>query len=220
MKVLINTNATRIEAAQLETLQRFRRSITMLQINIPSYEREEYNRMTGSSHYERVKENLHYLLTAKLPVSFSVNGSMGEYRKNAPLLSDMFSGQLVHEIYHNYTTDRAGILQNQYAQNIHMKSSLVGCKSPLQTMIIGWNGDVILCCNDYYKNNVYGNLSEGTIEEILHSEKAIAMRKRVFGEIQTDDEFLCRKCWHMKLAKKQRADFLKYMTQAAGQGEK
>ena len=86
-------------------------------------------------------------------------------------------------------------------------------------MIIGWNGDIILCCNDYYKNNVYGNLSEGTIEEILHSEKAITMRKRVFGEIQTNDEFLCRKCWHMKLAKKQRADFLKYMMQAAGQGE-
>lgn len=52
-------------------------------------------------------------------------------------------------------------------------------------------------------------------EDILCSEKAIALRKQVFGETQTDDEFLCRKCWFMKLTKKQRADFLIYLSKAA-----
>lgn len=216
LKVLINTNGTCINAEQMETLKQFRHCIRMIQINIPSYEKTEYNRMTGSSHYECVKENINRLLAEDLPVAFSVNGSVWEYAKNAPLLSDTFSGKLVHAIYHNFTTDRAGTLQNQYAQHIRIGSSLVGCKNPIQTMVIGWNGDIILCCNDYFKTHVYGNLRDGSISEILRSERAIALRKQIFGEIQTGSEFLCRKCWHMKLAKKQRADFLRYMKQTVG----
>ncbi len=54
LKVLINTNASHIKAEQIETLKRFRQSITMIQINIPSYDRAEYNRLTGSRHYDNV----------------------------------------------------------------------------------------------------------------------------------------------------------------------
>lgn len=215
LKVLINTNASYIKDGQMEALKRFRQSITMIQINIPSYERAEYNRITGSCHYNNVKKNINRLFEANLPVNFSINGSISEFRKNAPLLNNLFSERVVHGIYRNFTTDRAGTLDNQYAQNIHIKSSLAGCESPLQTMNIGWNGDVILCCNDYYKKNIYGNIRDGKLEEILRSEKAIALRKQVFGETQTDDEFLCRKCWFMKLTKKQRADFLIYLSKAA-----
>lgn len=41
-----------------------------------------------------------------------------------------------------------------------------GCDRPLDQAIISANGDVLICCRDWYHENVFGNVKNNTIEEI------------------------------------------------------
>jgi radical SAM protein with 4Fe4S-binding SPASM domain len=45
------------------------------------------------------------------------------------------------------------------------------CITPLAEFNILWNGDVILCSNDYTKKLVLGNISDSSIEEIWNGDK-------------------------------------------------
>lgn len=60
-------------------------------------------------------------------------------------------------------------------------------------MVIDWNGDVVLCCDDWNHSTVLGNLKKQTIEEIWRGEKLRKIR-----EAHTRREFykvpLCAGC--------------------------
>jgi radical SAM protein with 4Fe4S-binding SPASM domain len=45
------------------------------------------------------------------------------------------------------------------------------CALIWQKMIVDWNGDVVLCCDDWNHSTVLGNLKKQTIEEIWKGEK-------------------------------------------------
>jgi len=50
-------------------------------------------------------------------------------------------------------------------------------------MIVDWNGDVVLCCDDWNHSTVLGNLKKQTIEEIWKGEKLRKIREaHVKGE--------------------------------------
>ena len=52
----------------------------------------------------------------------------------------------------------------------------LGCKRPSQDAIVVYNGDVLLCCVDWWRTVCLGNLREQTLEEIWNSEKATKIR--------------------------------------------
>jgi radical SAM protein with 4Fe4S-binding SPASM domain len=60
-------------------------------------------------------------------------------------------------------------------------------------MVIDWNGDVVLCCDDWNHSTVLGNLKEQTIEEIWNGEKLRNIRKaHINGEFYKVR--LCSEC--------------------------
>lgn len=72
------------------------------------------------------------------------------------------------KIYSDITFDRAGVLQNQYAQNISIqKPKLSGCFLFSDTLFIRMNGDLHICCNDVNGQLVYANIRDGSFEEIF-----------------------------------------------------
>jgi radical SAM protein with 4Fe4S-binding SPASM domain len=57
------------------------------------------------------------------------------------------------------------------------------CALIWQKMIVDWNGDVVLCCDDWNHSTVLGNLNKQTIEEIWRGEKLRKIREaHVKGE--------------------------------------
>ncbi len=44
-------------------------------------------------------------------------------------------------------------------------------------MVVDWNGDVVLCCDDWNHSTILGNLKNQTIEEIWNGEKLRAIRQ-------------------------------------------
>jgi len=55
-----------------------------------------------------------------------------------------------------------------------------------------FNGDVILCCMDWRREHILGNVKEQTITEIWNGKKYLEVRKQLRGEKQL--ELICRNC--------------------------
>ncbi|MBD3321330.1 MAG: hypothetical protein GF350_09575 [Chitinivibrionales bacterium] len=66
------------------------------------------------------------------------------------------------------------------------------CEWPMENMAINFKGHVLLCCNDFMGQHIFGNAASENIIDIWNSEKFIATRRR----LQQGDLFLeiCRKC--------------------------
>jgi hypothetical protein len=57
-----------------------------------------------------------------------------------------------------------------------------------------YNGDVILCCNDYHLETVLGNLGEQTIREVVKSKRYRETLYKALGMLPSSDDFLCKRC--------------------------
>ncbi|MDY6895963.1 MAG: SPASM domain-containing protein, partial [Thermotogota bacterium] len=67
------------------------------------------------------------------------------------------------------------------------------CRLLWTDMVINWNGDVPLCCNDYERGVCLGNIKESSIKDIWGGLKLQNMRefheKREFNKIK-----ICNNC--------------------------
>lgn len=53
------------------------------------------------------------------------------------------------------------------------------CVYPWNPVVIDYAGDVVLCCNDYLKNVVFGNVQSAKLTDIWFSSKYTTMRKQL-----------------------------------------
>lgn len=66
------------------------------------------------------------------------------------------------------------------------------CYMPLETTAIINNGDLLLCCTDWARRSVSGNVSTQSIYEIWHSEELSALRRQaIFDRFEHP---VCKKC--------------------------
>ncbi len=88
---------------------------------------------------------------------------------------------------------RAGLLPVIANKN---RRTLVGCSAdrPLGEMVIMFDGDVVLCCNDMARQEVVGNLRHNTIEEVWTGEPFLDRVDKIYGGKASNSDFICRKC--------------------------
>ncbi len=83
--------------------------------------------------------------------------------------------------------DRAGKIYN-------MKSELVNpCLRPSGQLTVNWKGDVILCCNDFYSDFVFGNVNNSNLIDIWQSTKFDSYRK-ILLKGQRSKISICHHC--------------------------
>ena len=94
--------------------------------------------------------------------------------------------------------DRAGNLQdkNDLAVKNNENVKLIGCNlnRPFERMCIIANGDVILCSQDWSREEIQGNVFESSIYEVWNSKRAKEIRNKVLGEVETTKNYICKKC--------------------------
>lgn len=100
-----------------------------------------------------------------------------------------------HEIVFNYWgfLDRSRNV-NEYS-NEYYNSDVRGCEQdrPLKRFHVNWQGQAILCCQDWRWEEVVGKVTSKSIKEIWNSEKYEHYRELVYSEAQEAPE-LCKKC--------------------------
>ena len=72
---------------------------------------------------------------------------------------------------------------------------VTGCRLPFYQMNVLFNGDAIICCNDWSRASVVGNAGTSSLGEIWNSAKVneirrLALRKR-YEEIDSCKECSC-----------------------------
>ena len=67
------------------------------------------------------------------------------------------------------------------------------CTRLFKQAYILWNGDMVLCCTDYTRKVVLGNVDETSIREVWNSPRAVQIR-RLYAEGFMDQIPLCKDC--------------------------
>jgi hypothetical protein len=58
-----------------------------------------------------------------------------------------------------------------------------------------YNGELILCCMDYHRETVFGDIRKHTLEEILAGRAFSNLRGKALGESPSPKNFICRRCF-------------------------
>jgi MoaA/NifB/PqqE/SkfB family radical SAM enzyme len=189
LKLVLHTNGSRLDANRIAFLSRTGLAAAVI-VNLPSLDPARFRALTGSAAIEKTLTAVEQSISAGLPVRLSVNGSPAEQAESFPALKARFGTRVIEDA----SSDRAGLLGGVYARNISITGLLRGCDLVDAWIHIAVNGNLFICCEDYYQNEVYGNVRDGSFEEILEKPNAVRLRRRVFGLEKAPDDFICRRC--------------------------
>lgn len=109
---------------------------------------------------------------------------------------DDFSKIRFKPFYHH---DRAGSIETEGEPDEELQR-LKGKLKPDCWRIKEWlhilyDGDVILCCMDYHKETVMGNVTDfDLLEELLASPRFLGIRNKSLGLAESEEGFICRRC--------------------------
>lgn len=75
-------------------------------------------------------------------------------------------------------------------------TSLRGCKKdlPIRDMVIAYNGDVVLCCEDMARKVILGNVRGRSLQEVWNSERAREVLGQIYQGHPGSDDLICKSC--------------------------
>jgi MoaA/NifB/PqqE/SkfB family radical SAM enzyme len=164
-------------------------SIDEVKINFPSTDKEEYERLTKMN-YDVVLNNIinfHNIAQDK--------GFLGRYRiiivgSEHPDRDTEFWNNLEISSKVYSKISRGSIIPS----NFEPKDLINDCRFNRQNewMHILSSGEVVLCCMDWYHNQILGNLNNQSISQVWTGEKYQQVRNKIKNS--TDKNFICNKC--------------------------
>ncbi|MCK4553261.1 SPASM domain-containing protein [Candidatus Pacearchaeota archaeon] len=170
-------------------------------ISFDGYSKEVYEKIRRGLKFEVVKNNILNLIKLKNKLKAKnpeINLVLVELEENKHEIKKFY------EEWKNKVENINIINMRNWADEIEKKGTKESfhfnyklkrtpCALIWQKMVVDWNGDVVLCCDDWNHSIVLGNLKKQSIEEIWKGDKLKKIRevhvKRNFSKIP-----LCAKC--------------------------
>lgn len=201
-RVTTNTNAAFLSEEKARQLLDC--GIDEVYISCDAATAETYKKIRPNLSFHKVDENILRLLNLKKKYKIE---SLGKKKIQKPeiILSFVENKYNTHEVQqfinkwkgkvdnisisliHNWT----GYIVSEWEKNNNTKRD--PCRLLWTDMVISWNGDVSLCCNDYENRIVLGNIKKEMIEDIWSGEILKEIReyhkKKEFDKIP-----ICSKC--------------------------
>ncbi len=192
----ISTNVSLLTPERIESLSQF--YIENLRLSVFGFTPETHAKMMPGLKWGKVKQNLDNTVNCeKLRKNIGVIDLVMIY---FPTLTeeDVNLARAYckkHKLRLNLWgfLDRAGNVQN-YSNNVH-NEKVSGCSQnrPLERLHISFDGKVILCCQDWKKEYLLGDLNQSSINEIWNSEEYHRIRESIYG-IDLLSPGICRRC--------------------------
>lgn len=196
MKLALYTNASALTQEKIDCLRRSG-VLRHLIVNMPSADPAEFAELTGSRGYAQTTRNLELAIDAGFRVQVVVNGVGARQARNVRELTRRY-GPMGAEVAASLTCDRAGEVGGAYFQDVHAGGRLSGCGWPVSHVNVSVTGDLFLCCNDYYQREVFGNIRDGSIHDLMAGPAAVKARRKVFGVAEAGEDFICRRCHNQR----------------------
>jgi 8-amino-3,8-dideoxy-alpha-D-manno-octulosonate transaminase len=162
---------------------------------------------------KRLPELLNYA-RRRLPFSYIQINTNGDFLNEALFISLYRNGldKLIVTNYDDFPKDHLLALQAKYPVHVFLRSSndfgkvnragkifrsdsLVDkpCKRPIGQLVINWEGNVLLCCQDFYAENVIGNIMRSTLPSIWNCDTFNTLRQVLLSG-QRSQIPLCKNC--------------------------
>ena len=197
-KVVVTTNGGLLTKDKVNEMLDIGEALHALYISFQGIEKDSYETtMRGKMHFEHTMENVNYLLeqqrrrktewpkvwiTMVATDIIDAKKAVGYWKKRG--------------VRSKYTAleNRGGNIRDAESFSVsgHMEYFST-CTRLFKQGYINFNGDMVLCCTDYSRKQVLGNITNSSIEAVWNGEKAVDIRRRFLGDqIHTID--LCREC--------------------------
>lgn len=194
LKIRLHTNGSGLDEEKMNFLKQMN-CLEFICFNLPTLDKERFVSTTGFRDYDRIIKNIDYAVKIQLPVIFSIQGTEEELKENLDAIREKYQLYVREKIEAWGTIDRAGLLENEYSQNIYLSGRLYsGCHAVTSWLFINVRGDLFLCSEDYYQKTIYSNIKNGELYELVNSDSAIELRKKVCGGLDAPEDFICRRC--------------------------
>lgn len=195
------------------SLQEIRQSaIDRLIISLNAYSREMYQKLSCGLDYDRIINNIYVLvsddsLKQKLTLSFIL---IREAAKEIPQALQFWKNMGV-KTRTIELANRAGTLANYDSMRLKTNNikftlpekigryliartiNIIGCYDLFYHMNILFNGDVILCCDDWNRATIVGNIRDKSIKEVWNSPPMNEARRLILKK-KYDQISSCRNC--------------------------
>jgi len=198
MTIALSTNATVLNEKMSRDL--LQSKLDLLIISIDSLNPEIYNKIRCGGNIENILKNIDNFLNFHQAFQSTINVSlqMIEMFLNKEEIETFTSRWKVRDGL-NFTVKPLYNYANQ-VQNIgclgnfpENSSDREVCVEPWRGLVIGWDGIVVPCCNDFNYKFKLGDINTNTLAEIWNSEKIQEIRKCQNYGIQKTNE-LCKGC--------------------------
>lgn len=182
-----------------------RAGIDLVSVSIDAFHEHTYETIHRSRSYSRVAENVRSLLRRtprpRVEVRFlKQHDNIGEERAFARYWKSLGADLLFHHV-----VNRAGTLpvfeslkrgkRNLKERLFYMVRNQVApfCPLPFYSLNILWNGEVIVCCNDWGPREIIGDLSTQSLSEIWRG-RAINHHRYLLSQGANKKSPVCRDC--------------------------
>lgn len=195
-KVVATTNAGKLTREIVDDIVRDN-PFRAIYISMQGIEKVPYETsMQGSLEFEETLENVEYLVEQQkkhLPNLKIVVTMIKTSMINAEAAVKHWLAKGIESKY-TLLENRGGNLSDFDKINLENKQQHIHCSRLFKQAFILFNGDMLLCCTDYYKTMVLGNVLESSIYDVWNSKKAVEIRKN-FLDGNLKDNPLCASCY-------------------------
>jgi radical SAM protein with 4Fe4S-binding SPASM domain len=192
LRVRLHTNASLLDEDKIRGLAGL--GNVRLFVNLPTLDRAEYERVTGSKFFDRVVRNLELLGQHRVPTSLSINAPRDSASETVRAINERFAALFGASIAWPTDTRAGRVDKTEYATTPRHDGPLGGCGYATRQINVTHEGKVFLCCQDYEQEYVLGDLREQSLREIAEGERAVALRRWIFGYETPPPGFLCSTC--------------------------
>jgi radical SAM protein with 4Fe4S-binding SPASM domain len=201
LKVRLHTNASLLDEGKIRALAAL--GNTALVINLPTVDRAEYERVTGTKFFDRVIANLRLIHEQGIPTQLSINAPRDSADENVRRINEMFATMFGESVAWPTDTRIGRVEKSEYATDVRHAGLLAGCRYALDQINVSHDGRVFLCCQDFEQEYVIGDLRQSTLSEIAESERMVQLRRWIFGGGEPPADFICSRCsWTCSLGEK------------------
>jgi len=194
-KVVITTNAGKLTKDVVDDIVQDN-PFRAIYISMQGIEKGPYeSTMGGSLVFEETKRNVEYLMEQRnkhlpgLKIVMTMIKTSAIDAESAVRYWKSLGAESKYTVLEN----RGGNLPGFNELNVGSKRVFKDCTRLFKHAYILFNGDMVLCCTDYYKTMVLGNVGETSIHDVWNSPRAVELRRNfIKGDLR--DNPLCAKC--------------------------
>ncbi len=194
--VVLTTNGSMLSEAVVDNLVHDN-PLRALYISMQGIEKAPYEAsMRGALVFEKTKENVERLIDKRNQYAPNLKIVVTMVKTNRIDAEKAVAYWRARGVDSKYTMleNRGGNTDTFEGLNVGTKRVFRDCVRLLKNAYILFNGDLILCCTDYYKTMVLGNVEHATIAEVWNSESARALRHDFLrGDLSRNP--LCAECY-------------------------